>query len=113
MQILFLWFWALLPCQIFSAYTSTCNVFLSFQEAPFFETEHEVLFTPAFSKFDFSGQHTASVSIKTMPTQLTVTDALIPTFIFSHLKNYLKLAHFQAIFFFSLVKWFCMLGFCV
>lgn len=109
MQILFLWFWALLPCQIFPAYTSISNVFLSFQEAPFLETEHEVLFAPTFSQFDFSGQHTTSVSTKTVPAQLTVTEALIPTFTFSHLKNYMKLAHFQAIFLFSLVKWFCML----
>lgn len=48
-----------------------------------------------------------------MPSQLKATDALIPTFICSHLKNYLKLVHLKAIFLFSLAKWFCTLWFCV
>lgn len=55
----------------------------------------------------------ASLSIKTMPTQLKETDALTPILIYSHLKNYLKLVHLKAIFLFSQAKWFCLLIFCV
>lgn len=72
----------------------------------------EVLFTPTFYKFDFYGQHTALLSIKTTSTQLTVTDALIPTFIFNYVKNYLKFAHFQAIFIFSVVRLFYVIILC-